>query len=644
MRGELSGWLAPAVLVWCQLLSGCSTNGSGGAAGDEGAGQLPEVRDNPPAPASETILVTWLPLPPTAPANIDGSVIEGGCANPTGCIDPGYQGIWEGPSFMWDNEHVLLPIQFSGAPPGSVYTGQQVIAVKTGAGKTFANGDAWKCISCGVPDDQQRGRNAAVDHPQAFFDGTRVLAGRNIISCGKHRVTDASCTPAQTHIYPLVSPTTTSEFFSPREPRLSPDDVTLGFSQFSTNAAGITQFCYLGRLEYIEKPTPQYRLADVRRLLTLQPEQQTWHIDPDDSSRLLFNPATPSCGELRGFTSDGRKVVSLNSPAESNHVDLFLTDIATGQAERLTRTEYIDPIKMSPDDEWFVGLDVHVSRRSHFVAAMDGLLPVNDSHTIASVSAIRNNGDRRFFQPMLVDRYGQRGNYQGQQLNAGGDTGAGGVSDPNWNARADPAWSPDGTRVVYWQSLVTAPDCGGDNPLPCPASMEPGGRRSRLMLAELLDRQPLPLRSRPTNRPEPGDWTMPFVPGETLPVLPVPPAGTYTIAGSISGTATITIALDSAGRSVKATSVTYKDYANDCRVYNGAESVDSEDASVFGGTAVWDFNIEMTGCSTGSKITYTADGNRGPMEMATGGSDYRATGTLVTELGSDVFNQPEDGT
>ena len=58
-----------------------------------------------------------------------------------------------------------------------------------------------------------------------------------------------------------------------------------------------------------------------------------------------------------------------------------------------------------------VDLDVHESERSMFLAGMDGLPPLNDLVTIATVSEARNDRNRRFFQPMLVDRLGQRGAY-----------------------------------------------------------------------------------------------------------------------------------------------------------------------------------------------------------------------------------------
>src|SRR5947199_1617207 len=128
----------------------------------------------------------------------------------------------------------------------------------------------------------------------------------------------------------------------------------------------------------------------------------------------------------------------------------------------------------SPDGKWFVIEDTRGSDRQMFLAGMRGLPPLTDLVTVSAVSSVRNNGDRRFFQPFLLDRYGDRGNYYGQQLNAGNGK-PGSPSDPNWNAMADPRWSPDGGSVVYWQAQVTSPACGGSNPLPCPPTTEADG-------------------------------------------------------------------------------------------------------------------------------------------------------------------------
>ena len=270
-----------------------------------------------------------------------------------------------------------------------------------------------------------------------------------------------------------------------RELRLSPDDTTLGWSHLTIKPTGVEQFSFVGHLRFDPAPTtgtplvPRYELDDVTRLFSTDPADATFRVDPKRPGDVIFNPLSPNMGELRGFTSDGKEVIGINNPAESNHVDVFATDLRTGKMRRVTNTEYTDPVKSSPDDKWVVDLDVHVSGRSMWVAAMDGLPPINDMVTVAAVSESRNNRNRRFFQPMLIDRWGQRGSYVGQQINGGGSTSNGGISDPNWNARADPTWSPDGTKVVYWQALVTSPSCGGRTrcrarPRPSLAAAAPG--------------------------------------------------------------------------------------------------------------------------------------------------------------------------
>lgn len=163
-----------------------------------------------------------------------------------------------------------------------------------------------------------------------------------------------------------------------------------------------------------------------------------------------------------------------------------------------------------------------------------GIPSITDLVTSTAVASIRNNGQRRFFQPWLIDGYGDRGAYQGQQLNAG-DGSPGSVSDPNWNGRSQAAWSPDGTKIVYWQSIVTAPGCGGQNPLPCPESTEPGGRRTRLMIAHLPGREPLPITSEPvTPISDVVPWGTPYTPGDPHPTRPYPREGNSRCAGRCS--------------------------------------------------------------------------------------------------------------
>ena len=289
--------------------------------------------------------VSSLPLPPTAPTAADGSVIAGGCTNDTGCLSPADTGIQEGPSYLWDGKHVVLPVVFDGAPAGSPYTGAQVIAIKTTPGATFSNGDAWKCLTCGIPEANQVGRSAAVDHPQPFHDGKRILVGNNILDCGDHVVTDDACTPETTHIYPIrwnVTADGSGAGGSMRELRLSPDDTTLGWSHLTIKASGVEQFAFVGHLRFDPAPTtgtplvPRYELDDVTRLFSTDPADATFRVDPKRPGEVIFNPLSPNMGELRGFTSDGKEVIGINNPAESNHVDVFATNLRTGKMRRLT--------------------------------------------------------------------------------------------------------------------------------------------------------------------------------------------------------------------------------------------------------------------------------------------------------------------
>ena len=114
-----------------------------------------KVREDPPAPKPEPVKISELPLPPTAPSSDAGSCTAAINPHGTGCIAAFDNGIFEGPSFMSDGKHVLMPIQFAGAPAGGIYSGNQVIAIKTD-GKLFPNGDAWKCLTCGVPPENQK--------------------------------------------------------------------------------------------------------------------------------------------------------------------------------------------------------------------------------------------------------------------------------------------------------------------------------------------------------------------------------------------------------------------------------------------------------------------------------------------------------
>lgn len=603
---------------------------------------LPDVRDNPPAPEPEPVTVERLPLPPAPPSGEPGS-----CTEPTGCITNS-----GGPGYMSDGRHVIVYAHYAGAPAGSIYTGEQMLIVKTD-GTTFPDGEPWKCLTCGVPAENRQGASDGYGYVQPFHDGKRVLGGTNIVDCGEHVVTDDACTPDQVHVHPIrwnVTADGSGAGGRMRELRLHPDNVHLGWSSFTTAPGGrLDQFSYFGRLEFDPAPTtgeplvPRYELTDVSRLFDPAPEAQPVRVDPENPDELVYDPTARSVGELRGFSDDGREVTYIGHPEESSNLDVSAADLTTGDVRRLTaHPEYTDPVDLSPDGDWTVALDTRGSDRQMFVAAMRAVPPITDLLTTSAVSSIRNNHQRRFFQPILIDRYGDRGSYSGQQLNAG-DGAPGSPSDPNWNASADPTWSPDGTAVVYNQRIVTAPACGGVNPLPCPVSDEPGGRGSRLMIAELTSRNPLPLPDGPVAPvPDEVPWGTPYEPGTPTPVRPYPPAGTYTMAGDASGEAEVEIVWNDENTTVSTVSVSYTDYSDDgFHVLDGTESVTRRNPSMLVSELDWHSDLEQTGCTTATKTT-SPDGFHLRIDVLE--TVFEATGTLTTTIDGRTYTQPANGT
>ncbi|MFD0855105.1 hypothetical protein ACFQ07_22885, partial [Actinomadura adrarensis] len=345
-----------------------------------------------------------------------------------------------------------------------------MIIIKTD-GRTFPNGDAWRCLTCGLPEGNAIGRTGEFDHPETSWDGRRLLAGQNIIECSGYTFTDTRCTPDRVHVYPLrwnVTAAGSGPGGSMREIRLHPDGVHVGFSSVTTTRSGkFGQYSYLGRLTFNPSPAtgtpaaPRYDLTKVTRLFSTAPDRQAVRVDPKNPGRLLINPSVPTVGELRGFSGTGDEVTYIGYPTESSNIDVYAANLRTGKVRRLTaHPEYADPLDISPDDKWTIAMDTRGSDRQMFMAGMRAIPPITDLISTSATSSTRNNGQRRFFQPILIDRFGDRGTYAGQQLNAG-DGAPGSVSDPYWNGMADPKWSPDGTQITYWQSFVVPPACGG---------------------------------------------------------------------------------------------------------------------------------------------------------------------------------------
>ncbi|HET8709885.1 MAG TPA: hypothetical protein VFM32_00810 [Spongiibacteraceae bacterium] len=624
------------------------------ACGDNSSSTFAKKPDTttPAAPAPEPVAIEELPLPPTSPSDTDGSCTTAINTRGTGCMSASPGAIQSG-SFLPDGHHVVALVQYTGAPaapdPASVYSGAQLIIVKTD-GTTFANGDAWKCITCGMPAGNALGINGTRDYPQTFHDGKRLLAGSNIFDCSPHLLTDDDCTPDQMHAYPIrwnVTADGSGNGGSIRELRLHPDDTHLGFNAVFIGGGKYDEYGYFSRLVFNPAPTtgtplvPRYDLSNVTLLFQDGLDKRVLSVSAKNPKELVVNQNAIEVGEFRGFTKDGREVMYVGYPFESSNIDIFSADLTTGAVRRLTgNPEYTDPVDSSPDDKWIVAMDTRGSDRQMFLAGMRWIPPITDAVTTSATSSTRNNGARRFFQPILIDRYGDRGDYQGQQLNAG-DGSPGSASDPNWNGMADPRWSPDGTSVVYWQALVTSPACGGANPLPCPDSTEPGGRRTRMMLARLTSRTPLSI-AQPAVASDTVPWGTPYVPGSAAPQRAHVPAGSYVLNGKVSGTADVQITETADQSAIATVSVDYKNYADVAGyIINGSESVTGTRPSITKTSIDWYSSLVQSGSVSATKTT-SADGFHLIIDVLT--NLFNATGTLTTTIDGKLYTQPANGT
>ena len=104
-----------------------------------------------------------------------------------------------------------------------------------------------------------------------------------------------------------------------RELRLSPDDMTLGWSHLSFKDHGVEQFAFVGRLTFDDsaddRDTARPPLRPRRRDQAVQLDRdptRPFLVDEAFRARSIFNPSPPNMGELRGFSSDGTEVFGIN--------------------------------------------------------------------------------------------------------------------------------------------------------------------------------------------------------------------------------------------------------------------------------------------------------------------------------------------
>jgi hypothetical protein len=603
-----------------------------------------------PIPQDEPIEIKSIPLPPVVGSEDPSSCSYAINSHGTGCIGQA-TGLQAG-NFLPDGKHILATVRFAGAPPApdprSVFDGQHLIILKAD-GTLFPNGDSWECLTCGVPDEQIFGLGK-LDHqyPQAFADGKRVLTGSSVLDCGQALLTSEECGPEQVFIYPVRledKKDGSGPGASLRELRLHPDSVHLGFNVFSFTGERLGQTAYIGRLQFNASPSsgspsgPRYDLIHVNQLYDPNAPQPV----STNGDQLVINRDAVAIGELHGFSGTGQEVLYLGYPHESCNIDVFAAHLTTGKVRRLTsHPGYVDPVQMSADDQSIVIMDTRSNDRTTFMAGLRGVPPVIDQATTMACSSVRNNGERRFFQPYLLDRYGDHDGYYGQEINSAslGTPDSGDVDDPEWNGRADSWFSPDGTRVVYWQARTVAPACGGENPLPCYESREPGGRTERVTIAHLTNRKPI--EPRPVlPMPDVIPWAVPYFPGRPDPVHQYPREGNYTLKGSVSGYASVSLRENASKTRLHADSVRYHAYSEDGRSFlHGTQSFTENIDRMTLDNLVWRSDLTWTGEYEGSQTTSPGVFRLSIDVMK---NEFQANGTLKTVVGEVEYLQPENG-
>lgn len=604
----------------------------------------------PPPPPPEPIEITKVPLPPVTSSNATGSCSYDVNPHGTGCV--GQVNGLQGGSFLSDSRHVLATVLFTGAPespdPRSIYTGQQLIVVKTDD-TLFPNGDSWKCLTCGVPANQSIGYTTSdFAYPQAFADGSRALCGNLIVSCGNHSFVSDTCNANTTFIY-TVRLSNTADDSGPgaslRETRLHPDNVHIGVNSFDFSSGSLGQDSYLARLTFNAAPStgtplgPRYDLTHVNKLTN--PNASTPF--SVKGSEIVLNSSAIQVGELRGFSGTGNEVTYIGYSTESCNIDVYAANLYTGAVRRLTsHPGYVDPVHISPDDGSIIILDTRGNNRTNFLAALRHIPPIVDIASTTICASERNNGQRRFFQPWLLGRYGDRDNYYGQEINGAskGDQGTGGLDDPEWNAGADPWFSPDGTKIVYWQTQTVSPACGGANPLPCYESKEPGGAQSRLLIAHLTSRKPLPTKS-PKTLPDVVPWAAAYVPGTTYSAKPIP-HGNFTLKGKYAGHAAAAITPNDAGTAVGKVVVVYHNFSDDgLGAFSGYQNITSTTTDLTVAHLDWYSTLTYTGKYGNGTQMSSPDGFHVSIDVLV--NLFEANGTLVTVVNGTEYTQPGNG-
>jgi hypothetical protein len=363
------------------------------------------------------------------------------------------------PWFTADGEGIV----FSGIPAGGDRS--EVLFVRE-------NGSGYRCLTCGIAPDVAE----PLLKPIAFRDDRRVMVrvgDQSVVQAADHAVLECHpdvrrCASAELVPITIPPPGAAAVIQDQREFRVAPDGRHVGFTQVLATPSGESVMTSV--VATLARTAHSYELRDPRVVSTR--------------------------GELKSFTPDGRAVLVAaftTNPYEAANPDVLRIDLAAGRESRVTSyPDYDEPVELSPDGRWYVvgsgrtsGLFETVAqvRRPNFIGP--GIGPLTATLFI--------NHREQLIEPWLVRTGTEARGATGQRLDPD-------AASDGYHGQAIANWSPDGTRIVFSEGRAAA-DQGG-------------GRATRVVVAHLADRTPVPARRPAARAPEPA-WAPPlgaFVP------------------------------------------------------------------------------------------------------------------------------------
>jgi hypothetical protein len=429
------------------------------------------------------------------------------------------------------------------AATSTAFAGTQIVTFRE-------DGRSLRCLTCGAWTGPE------LLKPYAFGDGRRVLVRigqQSAVAPAHHGV--LSCLPSvlrcdRAAVTPIAAPAAADPGVEQdqRELRIAPDGEHVALTQIRRTAHGRSQG--IGIVGRLVRRGAGYAVAGAR--------------------------VVAAGGELKGFTADGQGILfaRYSGAFEAANPDDAVVDLRSGRQRRLTTApDWDEDVEEAPRHwagrGWMV---VGSARGSHLLeAAAQIRRPAYiDAGIRALPFVVFAARGAAIAEPWLADEHDARDGYEGQPL-------APGAIAAGWDSKPTFRFSPDGTRVAFWQQRV-------------------GGEATRAVVARLLDRRPQRARRRratPTPR-----WAPPLAG-----YVPADPDGgrrSFSRAGRAGGRVVVRRTRSPRPGYAERIEVRYNRFA-DRRGYvlDGAERADYAPAGAYGGPSVYDADVRLSGRRTG---------------------------------------------